>query len=254
MAMKMSTTQTPKGFTLVELLAAMAVLSIIVLIMTGMLNRSSQAWKTGADNAVSSDTANRLLDIMQKDALVGIVDEYLPLYVNRNEWASSNTSGSAVLFLANVMKRNAVGPGNIKDFKEVCYFCTTNLQGRGVLIRHEAEHDVTEFATGNRSTAADLSARINEYRVDLTECEVVANNVYQFTVSCYDSGGGGPLNVYYSKDYTNKVAGSVEVQLLMLDDDAWTRLLWVDPAYKAGFAMSNGTIYATTLSFGLGEK
>ncbi|MDD2237006.1 MAG: prepilin-type N-terminal cleavage/methylation domain-containing protein [Kiritimatiellae bacterium] len=250
--MKTNTIQTTKGFTLVELLAAMAVLSIIVLIMTGMLNRSSQAWKTGADNALSSDMANRLLDTMQRDASVGVVDEYLPLYTRQNEWVSSNTSGSAILFLSNIMKRNdAEGK---KDFQEVCYFCTLNLQGRGVLVRRVNEQDVTEYATGNRSTAANLLSKIKEYRAGLTNCEVVANNVYQFRVSCYDSGGGALPNVYYSKDYTNKVPGSVEVQLLMLDDDAWTRLQWVDPANKPGFAVTNGTIYATTLTFGLGEK
>ena len=82
-----------KGFTLIEVLVATMLLSMLVTILTMIFNQSSIAWTTGMA-AVTS---------------LGDSREKISVYVNESEDAILNDAGTEVLRIASVWNENGTG-------------------------------------------------------------------------------------------------------------------------------------------------
>ena len=97
------------GYSLVEILVSMAILSIIVLVLGMFFDQASKAWTRGERQVTTYDLARSALDILLRDMTVAIADDYLPFAVDNA--AAINSNGTAVV----------MEPGKDYDFPGAAY-------------------------------------------------------------------------------------------------------------------------------------
>ena len=230
------------GFTLIELLASMAILVILVMIVTNMITAASDTWNKGQVEVEQSDAAKNVMDLLWRDTSVAMINEYLPLWIEWNEYNQNAYLGvnSSLFFVANLLDRT--GPGAEKDWKEVAYFVVTDARGRGALLRRAGDRtSVTNYTLGACSTEYKIQNVIDGFRSNLSVSEVMAENVYSFEVD--------PGNEYSFYSKSNAMPDYIYVKLKLLRNEDWLRTNWMTVVEFAGYAESNATEYSMGLSF-----
>ena len=229
------------GFTLIELLASMAILVILVMIITNMITAASDTWNKGQAEVEQSDAAKNVMDLLWRDTSVAMINEYLPLWIEWDEYNQNAYLGtnSSLFFVANVMER--AEQGTKSDWKEVAYFVVTDARGRGALLRRAGDRALKTYISGDLSTENKIASEIDDFRSGLTNCEVMAENVHSFEVD--------PGNEYSFYSKSNAMPDYIYVKLKLLRNEDWLRTNWMTVVEFAGYAESNATVYSMGLSF-----
>ncbi len=72
------------GFTLIEILVAMAILMVIVLMMATLFHSSTNAWDNGMRQAEISLEARAVMNMIQRDLSQAVADSQFPCQFNQN--------------------------------------------------------------------------------------------------------------------------------------------------------------------------
>lgn len=247
---------------MVELLASMAVLSIIVLMLGRVFTISTAAWRRGKEQVDSYVQGRTAVLAIAKACETAMVDEYFPLWVDYDNFPATGTDAApyidqanSALFMLTFASRQASGQ---KMWVDTTYFMSTNLQGRGVLFSRERTGLSTLAryqAAGDCGSSAKIRGVVNAFRDDLdysSYTSLLAENVYAFQLSCLDEAGKKiPGTDYYSKDLTNKVPAYLEIMVEVLDESQWQRTNWMGAADFRAYAVSNVVRFSATVAFPL---
>ncbi len=89
-----------RAFTLVELLAAMAVFALIMLMLGSILSGSMRTWSTGERNVQNNTTARAVLDLLSRDISQAVADGRLTMEVFTNSYnqTTKNWQGSGQIY------------------------------------------------------------------------------------------------------------------------------------------------------------
>jgi prepilin-type N-terminal cleavage/methylation domain-containing protein len=119
-----------RGFTLVELMVAMAILSIMGLGLAQVLSLSLQTWQQGRIRADCYTKARAVLDVVTADIQRGVFRPDL------KNFPSSLTSPPSFTFYTRSAGINT-GGGSVRPVSLVTYQLSTNPNLRGYLLRSE---------------------------------------------------------------------------------------------------------------------
>ena len=95
-----------RGFTLIEVLVASLLLSMLVVILTMVFNQSSIAWRTGKANVAEMDEMRRRLSQIQRQA-----DDVLFRRVFADDFGEQRHEGSAL--------RGALSGADLKNGRHI---------------------------------------------------------------------------------------------------------------------------------------
>ena len=261
---------TRQGFTLIEILAAMAVLSLIVLVLGGLFDQSTKAWTTGEKKVVTADLARSVLDELHRDVAASITDEIVPFAINNN-WAviggaltssfpaSEKIGASDAIRLLSIVSPRSAGTSGQTDLHDITYYLETSSDGRGTLrrrasnIRSVPRKGLIEYAaggTGNLDTYSELFGQPFFITPD-SDTDVIMDNVYSFQVTALDPAAGfSPILDYYSKDAANAnmQPGRIDVRIVALTDDQWARMDTLDGGDWHDWVATNGNLFVTSVA------
>ena len=219
------------AFTLIELAAAFAVFSLILLAVGAIVQQSSDSWRSGLDAVSASDEGRAFTDEIFRDLTAAICTSNFPFVVVNN---GSGSSADDRLYLITGYRRNDDGTS---DVGEVAYFLKTDPKnpGRKILVRRLQNTMTSSIrATFRPGGARDSRSKITSlpfwggapdgFNSDM------ARNVRSFRVACYDANNNLMAN-YDSIDpnrgdatYVPSVLPArVEVTLQILPDETWNR-------------------------------
>lgn len=233
------------GFTLVELLVSVAILSVLVLLLSTVMDQATKAWSRGEKQVTTYDLGRSALEELQRDTASSVADDILPFKV-KNLYAVDQSSqtivqtgfgGSSLFVGTNDLVRmiSAVAPRGTgaedNDFHDVVYYVEIGANGIGRLRRRGSNlifgaeppnRGAVEYLPGERLGAEDSlwqQAAITDPDADN---EVIVENVYAFEVLAYDEN----LNYiadYYSGDEGNVGPARLDYRLTVLTDAQWAR-------------------------------
>ena len=259
------------AFTLIELMAATTVLSVILLMMVGMQDQMSKAWananrRTDATREARSAAILMAADlncpIFRSPTIASRKDEFaysvtnkgLPFVYSSNGTASGLTIpniqlGSSCLFFVTPKKNNA---SSSSDLALVGYYVgqtnSTNINGFNTtnlnLYRYYVTNPSTQLSAwfANPTSAGSLFSDIQ------ANSEILARNVANLQILFYNeatrvveginytnsTGGGGATQIY--------VGNKIQVSLTLYPEDAAQKLTslasWTNPANITRFSRS----------------
>jgi prepilin-type N-terminal cleavage/methylation domain-containing protein len=248
------------GFTLLELLAAMAILAVIVSLLFGVFGQASRAWLQGENRVETFTDARAVLDLMSRELSQALVNSNLQFLANTNSLA----------FVAPVSTAN----GSV-DLMEVVYVLSNSVPFNYTysLIRRASLcgpvvpghcYDYGQKMACPGSPWDFYSSPNWPETSDPTLTTVVANHITSLQYTLYDTNGGAwvywnssvnPSGVswhhelpppglpsgipapapYPGMTMTSRAPGGVEIQIVAVDSRAANRL---QPGMNPG-AVSN---------------
>jgi len=245
------TERTKPAFTLIELMAATTVLSVILLMMVGMQDQMSKAWSNANRRTDATREARCAAILMAADLTCPIFrpptnkskkDEFayslsnkaLPFVYSSNGTGSGLTisnlqPGSSCLFFVTPKKTSA---GNSSDLALVGYYVgqtnTTNINGFNTTNLNLYRYYVTD-------PSAQLSAWFRNgdpiFTNITTNSEILARNVANLQIRIYN----GTNNMVEGMNYTNTSGAGVtyqgnkiQVSLTLYPEDAAQKLTSLD--------------------------
>jgi prepilin-type N-terminal cleavage/methylation domain-containing protein len=219
------------GYTLLELLAGMAILVVIVLMLTRIFAETMSAWDQGTRRVSQAQEARVVMDFLTQGISSALGDDKVSfrVFAPGGFGPSENPHGypsSAVAFIAptrtppysSTMRRAT--PHYVYFVDQMLDDSNAPMDGRYRLVRVRRT-ETTHDTAGNRSTSAFRDPQWWSpgnwgTGIQPAEREVVAENVAGFAVRAYTASGG------YVADYDSMDQGSlplwVDISLGMMDE------------------------------------
>ncbi len=256
------------GFTIIELLASMAILVFIVLMMSRVFAEATSIWSLGAKRITTASDGRAIMDFMVKELTQAMADDVLSFKLssgaNPSDFGVSayGADSDEVYFGAAVQ---SCALHNMRNVEQFAYFIAPMLDDRDVVIPNRYRLARTR-RTG--STYSTQNNRINsiykkddwwtamkpppgyiEENVNGQACETIADNISAFEVWAYSEATG-----YYEPDYSSRPGGGssidnkdmlplwVDIYLEMLSEEDAVKMaeLWgADQARALEFLSSN---------------
>ncbi len=223
-----------KSFTLIELMVAAAITTLLLLGMTGIFDQAMKAWRLSARRADAEREVRAALAQVKRDLSSLVVNSNLPIAYNQSRingtFINVASSGSLQLQVANHPPKT--GPqgqdwsnasvvlffattggsdgGNAGDLSGVGYYVTwdTNSnQGRGAWNLYRRYQRPVDLLAGLQARIA--TPTIGPYHINtLSEPELVGANVFNFwaqLVAINTNAGGSASNIV---SYSSLQAGT----------------------------------------------
>lgn len=232
-----------QAFTLIEILAAMAVLSLIVLILGSLFDQTTKAWTSSEGRVVSADLGRSVLDEVYRDVMGSVADDILPFAVNRNyavvdgsaidAFAGEKIGRSDTLRLVGAVAPRSTGTED-NDLLDVTYWMATRTNKLGVvsgvlrrrasniLFPPEPSNGLVDYVSGG---PLDMYVKLFDRPFFISpdeDTEVVVDNVYSFEVTAYDENLN-EIGDYYSKNHGDMQPARLDIRLVLLSDAQWAR-------------------------------
>lgn len=220
------------AFTLLELMVAMAVLSILLVLLLNIVDSATKFWRNNENRVDSYREARAALQIMSRDFqnLVATTDTNT-FRINESAFpiissiggAVAKTNGGGAVFLSSLpAKAQQVGI-NRSDVCQVGYFIALNRSGGSTnesmnLYRYFRSSD----PTFQRLQAGSGLFTNPAPQPNTADTELLARNVSAFTISAFTQTNGGFTNFVQST--TTPLPDVLELRITALNQDAARKL------------------------------
>ena len=219
-----STLHAPRAFTLIEVLVAMTVLSVLVLMAANIFQSSSASWNIGTQKADMNTAARAALDYMARELACAVAGQV--------EAASLATPANLPFNLSG---------GNEVQFVALSGDPEDGRALRGIRFKHENNTLRQERFTG------DFKPYSGPIWGAGSSLQIMVTNVLSLTMVAFANesdlnGGAGTVPYNF-----NSLPLCLDIALEMLSDDDMRRYLATgkDPAFKA----RNAKLYSTRVYF-----
>ncbi len=198
------------AFTVLEILVATALLTVIVSLLFSIFGKMSDAWIYGeatVDRQRTSRTALELLSRELSQAMITTNTANAIKFIGSSNW---------VYFVAPV----APFPGQASDLAEFGYQYISAISAPTNFWRYYVSPSTNNTAWDPYRTAASIKSAMNTSSSPFTSppasSSTVAENVLDLSFKYYNASGGGP---FYTWDSTsgNTLPSVIEVTMLVMD-------------------------------------
>jgi hypothetical protein len=240
------------AFSLIELLASLAILLIIIGVLAMIYIHFDKAWTQGTGKADASTAGQAALNMIRRDLEHAVADGVLTFAIqpDRNHMTSYRLTNDEIC-LVSLEGTNFVGAATNRTALEVQYW-VRNASGRYELVRGCLTNDIT-LPT---NAPANCYWNTNWYK-DTSDggagrpagsVAIVVENVAGISFIAPGETGAG----YESTAHSNRLPEYVDVCLELLDERSArqaAQLSAADPTYAADFAERKIRRYTTRVFF-----
>jgi len=241
--MRMPTDRNKNAFTMLELLVAMAVFSLLIVLLMGMVDSATKLWR-GTENRVEAyREARAALGTMSRDlrnALAGTNTNYFlintPAFALLSD-AEKNTNSAGAIFFLSAQPSAAQASLNKSDVCQVGYFLafgrTSAVAGGGLATNaNQDTMNLYRYFLSSDATFAKLTnGSLPVFRDSLiptdADVELLARNIISFRVLGLDTNGAT-----YTPTASAPLPPIVQIELTALNQETTkkltTKALWTN--------------------------
>jgi prepilin-type N-terminal cleavage/methylation domain-containing protein len=209
------------AFTLLELLVAMAVLSLLVVVLMSMVDSATKLWKANENRVESFREARAAINLIASDLKVAFASTNTNYFTTNiaPEFGASPSDGS-VFFVA-ALPPNAQDEGSsYGDLCQVGYFLKFGKSGLG--SAQQDTYGLYRYFKESNATFTNLANSTPLFEHSTAGVELLARNISFFKVNCYSTDAAGTITPWV-KSTNNPVPNFVEIQLVAYNNDAAKR-------------------------------
>jgi len=213
-------TKRSRAFTLVELLVALAITSVLVVLLASVVNATLSAWQQGRNRLDTFSNARQLIGRMQDEISAAVAGKDRMEFVENNSALSITNPKSENVFFVAPYPNSAAG-----DLCVIMYRHNTNT--------HQLERRFKDSA-GAWNVAATDRYKVGSYPdTNPTEWRVAADGVIEFEIRSYSQRdldtNATPAEAWNSAapgnaDMEGKTPRRVVLRLKVVDDRTLVRL------------------------------
>ncbi len=208
-----------KAFSLIEVLSAMAILSLIVVMVARLFADSSLIWKAGTRRVEQDFNARAALELIGRQLTMAMVDTVLTMRVKSGPPDIYGNNSDMVTFASFDQRAEIRNNQPYRDVQQIRYQLLeppTNPPVGYLLVRFAAQNEST--STYLCYTTRNWTAVFDSYPAD--QANVVAEHVARFNVYVYvPDASGNPVRV---PDYDSQVHSPplwVDIVMYTMDED-----------------------------------
>ncbi|MEI6892661.1 MAG: prepilin-type N-terminal cleavage/methylation domain-containing protein [Pontiella sp.] len=167
-----------KGFTLLEVLVSMVILTLIVLMLSHLFRAGSTAMERSNDDALLDEAARLILDTLQTDISQALIRTNVPFRVE------TISVGDALYLVSTAVRRPS--ESNPRD---TAPFLIRSMQRRGLVwsLNRRAIFEYPAGATGgNHNARKNLIQQSNYYRAEKVK---MSSQAWEYTEPLEDTAG-----------------------------------------------------------------
>jgi len=206
------------GFSLLELLSAMAILMIIIMMMGVIIAEGERIWTIGTNRVDNNSYGRAALNMIAHDLQYAVADNVLTFVMCNDPRGSAASYGFQNSEICAVSLQNNSEDGN-RTAREIYYYVeqmTNSLSantgiGRYYLVRGYWGAEITDTNLAAKHCYKNPGWYYTAGRP--TNSAVIADNVSAFSVSC-----AGNFSYYRSSDYGNRLPEYVDVCLEIVNE------------------------------------
>jgi len=252
-----------RGFTLVELLAGMAVLSILIVVLAQFLNVGTDAWEQGMRQSESSSSARAALDYLAAELSTAIANEHVTFrqkdgefptfYLGFDAGSDWDDDSDQLMFVSVSKKPDEENP--VRAGIEVAYYLrkmeTTaggEMMNRYELVRSFRTNTNTQFRAYQNGNGIDWTD--NAWQPLPLQTDTIAENISSFQVWVYSGTDSPALPHYQSGGNANKLPVWADIYLETLgESDAQRAALISNDRAREDFVRKWSRGFATRVYF-----
>lgn len=211
------------SFTLIELLAAMAVLVLIVLLMEQLFGDAARAWRTGTRDVEVNNNARAALELMGREISGAVIDELLSFSAS-NSLKVFVCTNSEIDFVSLTQPSSNKTKNVYRTAMQVRYYITTFA--KDTAYQYQKRYRLMRAATEETNKTSYQCYNTTNWFREGAWTNVAGNaeligNISCFQVRVYDQGG------VYRNPYSSLSNGPplwVDVYLEVLGEDEALRV------------------------------
>ena len=236
------------GFSLVEVLASMAVLSIIVLIIARLFADSSNSWDAGTRRMDVDSVARSAMEFMTRELSQASADYNVRIKVDTDQagsWESGKSDALYFVGMNSIAEYRSSKP--YRDVQQIRYGIVTNSTGRYSLRRFVVEDESNGGFTAYSVPASTWWTPMLSYNPDWGNS--IADNVVAFRVNMYSATNNASQ---YQADYDSQTQGPpayADLYLSVVDDRDATRAEGMSGSDRTDYVNSKARRYSTRVYF-----
>ena len=218
------------AFTVIELMASIAVLAVIVTSVAMLFSQSNKSWNSGSDNASLNTAARIAMDLISQDLECAVADDTLTFTcrLDRNGTTTYGLDNNELCFVSFINS----GAGNTRAAAEIQYWVRPVTNG-GTVTEYQLVRCVNPVTNSPSSCYNNRDWHI----VRSGNIGVAAENVANFRVGALRYGNLEP--VYCSTNYADNLPPlCVDIYLELMDNET---------AAKVSDMIRNGMNYTNFL-------
>lgn len=212
----------PRGFTLLEMLVAMAILALLVVVLLGIVDGATKLWRTSENRIDSFREARAALNVIHSE-LKGLFVTTNTAYFRQQ----AATNGSEIFFVT-ALPVTAQNSDSRSTLCTVGYYLayerpTLNAEQPTLnLYRFFRDSNATFARISNAPTTPDLFSGVNPAPGGARD-DIVARNIVQFAVKSYTIGTNG-LPTDFVQSPTTPFPDLIQLEIAAVNADAAKRL------------------------------
>ncbi|MBP7276156.1 MAG: prepilin-type N-terminal cleavage/methylation domain-containing protein [Kiritimatiellae bacterium] len=233
------------GFSLVEVLAAMAVLSVIVLIVSRLFADSSNAWDAGTRRMDSNLIARSAIEFLARELSQASADKNVRIKVDSERFGSWERNRSDELYfigMNSVAEYRSSSP--YRDVQQIRYGVITYPSGRLSLLRFVVEKEDSGHFTAYSTPGSPWWTPLLAYNPAWGNA--MADNLVAFRVNLFDTNG------VYQANYDSQTHGTplyADLYLSLVDDRDATRAEGMSAGDRESYVAGKARRYSTRVYF-----
>ena len=234
------------GFTLIEILSAMAILIIITLVVTQIFSNATTTWTLGEKDAELNAEVRAVMHFMSQELSKAIADKTISFVVEGDKGLSVyDMSSDTISFVAMI---------NTPDLREV-----QEIRYEVKPMQDENSDDISNlFRLVRKNNSSDLQCytSTNWWQDSFGGEDTLIENISSFELWCYPMGSLIASNDFKSYNQDNALPAFVDIFIEVLGHDSAikAKALW-DQASPDGveFVDRNSKRYAMRVFFSNGK-
>ena len=230
------------GFSLIEILAAMAILMMIVVIMGRIFRDANRSWTMGTSRVLNNTTGRATVDMIAQDLQYAVADELLTFYAGpeRKEDEEIDKPYDSVKWheinfvsLQNNRRQDSEGKP-LRTAVEVSYYVKQdpNNEHRYAILRRTATSAIVQ---NPQSHSYGDPMWHDKFRANSGHA-YLAENIACLQFYCASTNGIAGLSEFDSRDHGDMLPMYVDIYLEVLDDRAAKQLADMAALQERGVA------------------
>ena len=224
-----------RGFTLIEIMAAMAILMIIVLVLGNIFTDSTRIWKQGTKRAYDLGEGRAVMDFLVRELSQSFADEVVSFKLeSENPWYGVLSYGwqSDELFFVSAV-RTPQYSGMYRAAPHHIYFVTnmwdhnyapianrfTLVRSRKTASTHSTRDNLLQSAYHNKEWWKYFDPVTHWQGGSSQDMEPVAENVAAFEVWAFSEDDGRYVYSYASTNHGDKLPLWIDMYLEMFSEE-----------------------------------